>query len=661
MSLSLIANAPLYPGKSSGEVRNDYAFAAIQTDGSVVAWGDAAYGGNSSQVAAQLNGTIPAVEVFSSAYSFAALRSDGSVVTWGAISGGGDQAVYLYNDITGSYTKGQSVAGLLDGTVDVVKIFSTASSFAALRSDGSVVTWGADSDGGSSAAVASKLDGSTKVVDIFSSVSAIGSAFAALRADGSVVTWGEPTRGGDSSSVAAQLDGTLDVSTIQARFGVFTALRSDGSVISWGDSLYQSSFSRVSSLHTVTALYSTLEASAALLIDGSVVTWGNSGNGGDMGSKASSLDGTVAVHDIVSTQYAFAAIRVDGSVITWGDSLSGGKSSAVSSLINGDVDVLHIVATQEAFAALRADGSVVTWGSASNGGDSSLVASQLNGAIPVTSLFANDSAFAALRSDGSVVTWGKSSSGGESSAVSAQLNGTIDVVDISTTGDAFAALRADGTVVAWGNTQDGGLAPNLTHVASLATPFTTVAPTSSLFELNGAVTFWKTGTPLADVTSTLTSVSVSGSDTFITAADGLYHHLDVAQGSYTMTSAKVVGTDISSITASDALAALKIAVGINPNGGGSAVSPYQYLAADVNHDGKVSAADALNILKMSVKLPNAPVKEWLFVPDTVGSETMSRTLVTWPDAVTSITLDHNQELHLIGIFKGDVNGSAQVL
>jgi NAD(P)H-hydrate repair Nnr-like enzyme with NAD(P)H-hydrate epimerase domain len=77
----------------------------------------------------------------------------------------------------------------VDNSKDVLQIFSTASAFAALRADGSVVAWGVGNSGGDSSAVASALNGvdnSKDVVQVFST----GTAFAALRADGSVVTWG---------------------------------------------------------------------------------------------------------------------------------------------------------------------------------------------------------------------------------------------------------------------------------------------------------------------------------------------------------------------------------------------------------------------------------------------------------------------------------------
>lgn len=123
-------------------------------------------------------------QVYSTNFGFAALRTDGSVITWGGY--GGDSS---------------AVATQLGGTIDVVKIFATNSAFAALRADGSVVTWGYANEGGDSSAVAAQLDGTVDVVSIFAS----GSAFAALRADGSVVTWGSSLSGGNSSAVSSQL------------------------------------------------------------------------------------------------------------------------------------------------------------------------------------------------------------------------------------------------------------------------------------------------------------------------------------------------------------------------------------------------------------------------------------------------------------------------
>ena len=58
-------------------------------------------------------------------------------------------------------------------------------------------------------------------------------AFAAVRVDGSVVTWGTPAHGGDCSKVKAQL--TSGVRTVHATNYAFAALKADGSVVSWGN------------------------------------------------------------------------------------------------------------------------------------------------------------------------------------------------------------------------------------------------------------------------------------------------------------------------------------------------------------------------------------------------------------------------------------------
>ena len=296
--------------RSSGEVRNDYAFAALKADGSVVTWGSSSTGGNSSAVAAQLASGVEAI--YSTSQAVAALKADGSVVTWGSSNFGGNSS---------------AVAAKLTGGVEA--IYSTSRAFAALKVDGSVVTWGDSNYGGNSSAVAAQLTAGVQA--IYSA----GSAFAALKADGSVVTWGNSTFGGNSSAVAAQLTGGVET------------------------------------------IYSNGNAFAALKADGSVVTWGGSLQGGNSSAVAAQLAG--GVEAIYSNQNAFAAVKADGSVVTWGDSSYGGNSSAVAAQLTGGVQAIY--SNQWAFAALKADGSVVTWGNSNYGGNSSAVAAQLSSGV----------------------------------------------------------------------------------------------------------------------------------------------------------------------------------------------------------------------------------------------------------------------------------------
>merc|ERR1712187_817698 len=57
-------------------------------------------------------------------------------------------------------------------------------------------------------------------------------AFAALKHDGSVVTWGNPMMGGDSRSVARHL--LSGVQHIYSTDGAFAAVKIDGSIVTWG-------------------------------------------------------------------------------------------------------------------------------------------------------------------------------------------------------------------------------------------------------------------------------------------------------------------------------------------------------------------------------------------------------------------------------------------
>jgi uncharacterized delta-60 repeat protein len=149
-------------------------------------------------------------------------------------------------------------------------------------------------------------------------------------------------------------------------------------------------------------------------------------------------------------------------------------------------------------------------------------------------------------------------------------------------------------------------------------------------------------------TSTLcTATEDAGSYRFENIADGWYH---IAGESDT---SMLPGA----VTVDDALAALKMAVALNPNATGAAVSPYQYLAADVNHDGKVRANDALNILKIAVNHASAPADEWIYVRQDQQLDAMNRSHVDWSFAEQPIDIYGDMELDLIGVVKGDVDGS----
>ena len=188
--------------------------------------------------------------------------------------------------------------------------------------------------------------------------------YAALKNDGTVVTWGWQMP--DSS------ENITGIKEIVSGFHAFAGVTEEGGVIAWGksdgggDPSLGSSGDLTSGVTTIKGLPN-VRAFAALKDDGSVVAWGEPASGGDT-RIGSSGDLTSGVVDIVANEYAFAALKENGSVVAWGNPSSGGDTRRGSSG-NLDSGVIKIVGNPYAFAALKANGSVVAWGDASNGGN----------------------------------------------------------------------------------------------------------------------------------------------------------------------------------------------------------------------------------------------------------------------------------------------------
>ena len=104
----------------------------------------------------------------------------------------------------------------------------------------------------------------------------------------------------------------------------------------------------------------------------------------------------------------------------------------------------------------------------------------------------------------------------------------------------------------------------------------------------------------------------------------------------------------------DAIAILKMIVGLDVNGTGKPLSPYQSYAADFDFNGKVELSDAINVLKHVVGLVS-PDPAWMFfnealVPPGVGLN---------PGIPPAISAAGVGQLHLglVGVLRGDVDGS----
>ena len=349
--------------------------------------------------------------------SFTAIKSDGSVVSWGSVSTDGGEDVFRYTN---------------EGPFQ--QVFSNRHAWAAIRSDGKLITWGNGGRGGE------KRDAKDDLQDGVVRVFSTRRSFSALKSDGSVVSWGQDLEGGDNSLVADQL--TSDVVNLFSTGTSMAALKSDGSVVTWGLST---------------------EDPRSESLGGDIDT--GSPRGGDSSEVADLIDSGVV--DIFSSRYAFAALKNDGSVVAWGDPLRGGDTGDAQRLLGKGVQ--SVASTGTSFAALKKNGRVVTWGDPWRGGKRDVVdfhtfhwtltedeseprvieSVRKDLRSGVTEIFSTRYAYAALKEDGSLITWGLQKAGGDSSGVRDRLD--IGVKTVASTRYAFAALLNDGSIVSWGD------------------------------------------------------------------------------------------------------------------------------------------------------------------------------------------------------------------
>ncbi|CAE7299642.1 USP [Symbiodinium natans] len=402
---------------------------------------------------------------------------------------------------------------VITAIIQDVSVAATRDAFAAIRANGTVVTWGCPDSGGDCSAVKNQLQNVQRI-------QATCGAFAAILENGSVVSWGHADLGGDSSDVQSELQG---VCQIQAAHAAFAAIKVDGSVVTWGAPNYGGDCSAVrDQLASVQHIQSSLAAFAALRADGRVVTWGSGYLGGDSSDVRDELRDVLQVAPIFP--FGFAAIKAGGRIVCWGGMLYRGvhqtgldsiahfqansarwaaateqgrlalslRSHGQGCLQVPDGAASIVSCTFDTVAILQKDGTVQFWGCsvpeqlrkkltsvvrlrcgpgdyamcAAIRSDGSVVAWQYSarGALSVngrkceqlqnvTDVQVTRGAFAALRTDGTVVTWGSADSGGDSASVQGQLK---NVVRIQAGHAAFAAIRSDGSVVSWGDPVYGG-------------------------------------------------------------------------------------------------------------------------------------------------------------------------------------------------------------
>ena len=516
---------------------------ALKSDGTVVAWGDDSFGqlgrglSNSSvSTPVQVKGPrgvgilTDVVAIAAGQNHSLALRSDGTLFAWGTNNDG-----QLGMGVVGGIrTTPTLVSGIGSASLDRV-IAVSAGSFhtIALRADGTVAAWGADTDGQLGNGNLSGNQSTPKVVvnssgiGTLTNVVAIASGGAhnlALRSDGSVVSWGINASGelGDGtfsgnrqSPVVVQRAGNLTgIAAIAAGSTNSMAILAVGPETNALGAIAAVNPSVIRGLDPVTDTTGTVAMSIgngskfALLADGTPRAFGVNGVGQlGIGTTVNATTPTpvrgVGGVGVLTNVLAMAAgqahtlaLRSDGTVVAWGNNSAGtlgnggagGFSTVPVQVVGpGGVGVLtDIVAVSAGFMhsmALKSDGTLWVWGNNAFGQlGSGLVGALQTSPVPVTvtggsalnrivSMAAGHTHSVALRSDGVVFAWGDDSSEQIGNGVGSPevctgapcvsrplaVANTTGMISISARGQHNLALRNDGSVASWGADDKGQL------------------------------------------------------------------------------------------------------------------------------------------------------------------------------------------------------------
>lgn len=279
-------------------------FAALCKDGSVVAWGEASYGGS---VPAEISKLKDITQLAGTELAFAALRKNNSVVAWG----NGDFGGNVPSDIS--------------ELSDIKQLFADTDTFVALRANGSVVAWGFG------VIIPPDISNLTDIIRVVGNehrdINNGDCAFAALRKDGGVVAWGNGDSGGSVPSGISELRDIIDIIGVGDSF---LALRSNGTIVQWGRGSLPDEVINMNDIVQI-ACSSNCDVFAVLRASGQVYSWGMSDD------RWRAITHARAIY---CNGNAFVALTEDGQVITWGDENNEGGGSAVQ------VELAHQVSYQ---------------------------------------------------------------------------------------------------------------------------------------------------------------------------------------------------------------------------------------------------------------------------------------------------------------------------
>ena len=311
-----------------------------------------------------------------------------------------------------------------------------------------------------------------------------------LKADGSVWTWGSNSNGqlgidGDHSWVPVQVPGLSGIRDVAAGDRFTLAVKSDGTVWAWGgngdgelgdvSAKGSSTPVQIAGLAGIVAVSAQREHALALKSDGTVWAWGKD----PIYDRAALPDRVKEVSDAVGIAAGSVhnvAVKADGTVWVWGNhgagDLGNGNYGISGPLpLPGLSDVKAVAAGYQVTYALKKDGSLwaLGYGAAGQLGNGAVVDSikpvRVSGLTGVTAVAANYMHVLALKQDGTVWSWGYNHEGqigntafkAEQAATPVHTGPLAGVVAIAAAQHYSAAVTMQSVVWAWGTNEDGSL------------------------------------------------------------------------------------------------------------------------------------------------------------------------------------------------------------
>ena len=395
-------------------------------------------------------------------YDSLALKSDGTVWTWGGSS------ISLVNN------------GIPKQVTELTNVIMITRENLALKSDGSVWSWRLPDD------IPERVINLSNVTMIASGKS----HHLALKMDDTVWAWGKNDDGqlGDGtnidSNIPVQVLGLSHIIKIAAGTSHSIALKDNGTVWAWGannkgqlgdgTSSSKNLPVQVLGLSHVTNFSAGFNQCLAVDDDGTIWEWGNSNYTPDLVQNISN----VSKVSVGSSHYL--ALKNDNTVWAWGSNSYGqlGDGTNINknfpTQVPGLSHVTHISAGEYYSLIIKDDGTIWAFGTNSKGqlgnGETFVKTNpiQVTGLSSVSMIGSGYNYSLALKDNGTVWAWGENYRGNLGDGTTTNKTIPVQILELNNIKKIEVglhhslALKHDGTVWAWGDNNFGQLGDNTT-------------------------------------------------------------------------------------------------------------------------------------------------------------------------------------------------------